>query len=321
MITHILIYALSFVGIWIGSGLAIKSVERLSNSLRVSSFAVSFLVLGLFTSIGEFSVGINSIIENDPEIFVGNLIGASIVLCMLIVPLLAIIGNSVRIAPEFQGFNLPASLVVIALPVLLAMDGRIGRTDSVIALVMFGVLLVSIQSKRGLFEKLKSIKRHSGIKVGRELLRILFGVVVIFVASRFVVEQTLYFSNLLNVSPFLISLLLIAIGTNVPELSLVVRSAFMRNHQVAFGDYVGSAAFNTFLLGLLTFIYGKPVILNNSYTVSLLFLVVGLGIFYHFARTKSTISRLEGFVLLGLYALFLFTEIALHKNLLFWSTQ
>ena len=48
MVTHALIYALSFVGIWIGSGLAIKSVERLSQSLKLSSFAVSFLVLGFF---------------------------------------------------------------------------------------------------------------------------------------------------------------------------------------------------------------------------------------------------------------------------------
>lgn len=313
MITHVLIYVLSFIGIWIGSGLAIKSVERLSQSLRLSSFAVSFLVLGLFTSISELSVGVNSILENDPEIYVGNLIGASIVLFMLIVPLLAIVGNSIRITPELQGFNLPASLVVIALPVILAMDGRVGRTDSIIAMVLFGFLMVSVQSKRGLLQKVKGLNPKSGVKVGKELLRILFGVVVIFIASKFVVEQTVYFSQILQVSPFLISLLLIAVGTNVPEVSLVVRSAFLRNHQVAFGDYIGSAAFNTFLLGILTFFYGKPVLLTNSYTVSLLFLIVGLIVFYYFARTKNTISRLEGLMLLGLYMLFLFTEITLHK--------
>ncbi|HOX96440.1 MAG TPA: hypothetical protein PLI45_03625 [Candidatus Woesebacteria bacterium] len=317
MIIHAFIYLLSFIGIWVGSGLAIKSVERLSQSLRLSSFAVSFLVLGLFTSISELSVGINSVLENDPEVYVGNLIGASIVLFMLIVPLLAIVGNSIRITPELQGFNLPASLVVIALPVILAMDGRVGRTDSIIAMALFGFLMISIQSKRGLLEKIKNINPRNGVKVGKELLKILFGVAVIFVASKFVVEQTVYFSNFLHVSPFLISLLLIAIGTNVPELSLVIRSAFVRNHQIAFGDYVGSAAFNTLLLGLLTFFYGKPVLLNNSYVVSLLFLIVGLVAFYYFARTKNTISRVEGLVLLALYAAFLLTEIGIHGGLNF----
>lgn len=317
MIVHALIYILSFVGIWIGSGLAVKSVERLSKSLKISSFAVSFFVLGLFTSVSELSVGVNSVLENDPEIYVGNLIGASIVLLLLIVPLLAVFGNSIHIAPEFQGFNLPASLVVIALPVALAMDGRIGKTDSIFALALFVFLIISVQAKQGLIDKLKSINPQSSVKARKELLKIVFGVAVIFIASRFVVEQTIYFSNLFNVSPFLISLLLIAIGTNVPELSLVARSAFMRNHQVAFGDYVGSAAFNTFLLGLLTMFYGKTVFLTNSYIVSLLFLIVGLVMFYYFARTKNTISRAEGLALLALYVIFLITEIVIHRGLIF----
>ena len=317
MTTHILIYLLAFIGIWVGSGLAIGSVERLSRSLRISSFAVSFLVLGFFTSISELSVGVNSILENDPEIYVGNLIGASIVLFMLVVPLLAITGKSIRITPEFQGFNLPASLVVISLPVILAMDGKLGKTDSVIALVLFGLLLVSVEAKKGVVEQLKHISHRSEVRAEKELLKILFGVALIFIASRFLVEQTLYFAEMLKVTPFLISLLLVAIGTNIPELSLVARSIFVRNHQIAFGDYVGSAAVNTFLVGILTLVYGRPVILTNSYEVSLLFLVVGLSMFYYFARTKNLVTRREGMVLLGLYGTFLPTELGLHKNSMF----
>jgi len=314
MTTHILIYLFAFIGIWVGSGLAVKSVVHISRYLRISSFLVSFVVLGFFTSVSELSVGVNSILENDPEIYVGNLIGASIVLFMLIVPLLAITGKSIRITPEFQGFNLPASLVVIALPVVLAMDGRLGKIDAIILMSLFGLLLVCVQAKKGIVEQLKAFSQKSGFKVGRELLRISFGVAIIFVSSRFVVEQTLYFSSLLGVSPFLMSLLFIAIGTNIPELSLVLRSVFLHNHQVAFGDYVGSAAFNTFLMGLLTWVYGKPVLLSSSYEVSLLFLVIGLLMFYYFARTKRSVSRGEGFILLCLYMLFLAVEIGLHKK-------
>jgi cation:H+ antiporter len=237
---------------------------------------------------------------------------------MLIIPLLAIAGRSIHITPEFQGFNLPASLVVVAMPVILALDGRVERIDGIISITLFGFLLLSIQLKKSILKNLKDVSPESGVKSGKELARILFGVVVVFFASRFAVEQTLYFSDLLRVSPFLISLLIISIGTNIPELSLGVRSIFMKNNQVAFGDYIGSAAFNTFILGLLVLIYGKPILLTNSYAVSLFFLVVGLLAFYHFARTKNTISRLEGLALLALYGLFLFTEIRLHKGLMFW---
>lgn len=314
MITHVLTYLLAFVGIWVGSGLAVKSVIRLSTMLGISSFVISFAVLGIFTSMSELSVGINSILQQDPEIYVGNLIGASIVLFMLTIPLLALVGKSIRITHRFRGFNLLASLVVVALPVILVMDGKVGKTDSIIAISLFGFLLASVEVKKDESEKMKKRQSHSMTKISRELLKIVFGLAVIFVASRFVVEQTQYFSHLLNIPPFLISLLLISIGTNIPELSLIMRSAFMHDNQVAFGGYVGSAAFNTFLLGLLTLVYGKPVLLVNSYLISLLFLIVGLVAFYYFARTKNSISQVEGLAMLGLYALFITTEILLHKD-------
>ena len=124
---QILVYVLAFAGVWIGSGLAIKSVEKLARFLNISSFMVSFVVLGLFTSIGELSVGINALIEQDPEIYVGGLIGASIVLFLLITPLLVVMGKSIRINEKFRGFNLLASLLVVALPAILVMDGKISK--------------------------------------------------------------------------------------------------------------------------------------------------------------------------------------------------
>ncbi len=317
MFTHVLIYLMAFVGIWIGSGLAIGSVERLSRILRVSSFMVSFIVLGCFTSIGELSVGVNSILQNEPEIFVGNLIGATIVIFMLIIPLLAITGNKIKIQREFQGFNLPASLVVIGLPVVVSMDGVVGKIDAYITIVLFAILILIIQTKRSLLEKIRAITPRTSIKISKELLRIIFGLAIIFIASRFIVEKTHYFAELLGLSPFFISLLLIAIGTNIPELSIVVRSAFMNSNQVAFGDYVGSASFNTLLFGVLSLTYNNPIQLTNSYLTSLLFLILGLSLFFYFARTKNTITRMEGLILLSLYMLFLALEIYMHKGALF----
>jgi len=314
MTIHLLVYITSFVLIWIGSGLIVKSVERLSRTLRVSSFVLSFILLGFFTSIGEISVGMNSVIGNDPEIFVGNLIGASIVVFMLIIPLLAILGHTIHITTEFRGVNLPASLIVIALPVILAMDGKIDRIDGVVSVVFYLLLLIKIESNKGVLNIHKNTGNTFGVKTGRELLRTFIGVMIIFVASRLVVDQTIYFSKILHVSPFLISLLLISIGTNIPELSLVIRSIFMKNNQIAFGDYVGSAAMNTIIFGILTLFYGRTIFLSNSYLVSLTFLIVGLTCFYYFARTKNTISRLEGSTILVMYITFVLTEIFIHKD-------
>lgn len=316
MAVHVLIYILSFIGIWVGSGFVIKAVERMSSSFKISSFIVSFLVLGAFTSVSEFSVGLNSVIENDPEIFVGNLIGASMILFMLLIPIIAIFGKSIRISKELQGFNLPASLVTIALPAIMVMDGVVSKFDGILSLIIFGFLIVGVQSKDKVIEHIEKVKDKYKVGIGKSLLRILFGVALIFISSRFAVEQTHYFSEVLNISPFLLSLIVVSFGTNLPELSLAARTIFMRNHQIAFGDYVGSAAFNTFIFGLLTLIYKEKIILTNSYAISLIFLVLALLLFFYFARTKNTISRIEGFVLILIYVGFIYVEYLLHKGII-----
>ena len=313
MLENFIIYVASFVGIWIGAGLAIKSVEKLSRSLRISSFIVSFLVLGFFTSVSELSVGVNAVMVNDPEIYVGNLIGASLVIFLMIIPLLAIGANGLKINQGFQGLNLLVSVIVIAAPAILSMDGKIDRFDSIIAIILYFFLVICIQTKKNLLESVANLKKSQSTKLLRELVKIILGIIIIFIASRFIVDQTLYFSKALQISPFLISLLLISIGTNIPELSLTVRSIFMKNNQIAFGDYVGSAAFNTFLFGLLTLVYGKPVYLTNSYFGSLLFLGAGLLIFYYLAKKDHVISRVDGLVLLLIYVAFLLVEIVLGK--------
>lgn len=310
MVLHALWYFALFGILLLGADIAIRSVEKISRSLRISSFAVSFLILGAFTSVAEFSVGINAVIENDPEIYVGNLIGASIVLFMLLIPLLAIIGHKLEITKEFQGSNLVHSLFVIAAPVLLTLNGHVGRLDGIIALTTYVLLAFSIQTKRGFVATLfDPIQKRSPIR--RELLRIVIGVIMIFIASHYIVVETHYFAELFSISPFIISLIIISLGTNIPELSFVLRSLFKKNNQVALGDYIGSAAFNTFLFGVLTLVNNQPVFLIKTYHASLLFLVISLILFYFFAKSRQSISRVEGIVLLVLYVLFLSSEIFL----------
>lgn len=312
MLTHIAIYAASFLGIWFGAGLAIRSVEKLAHKLRLSSFIVSFLVLGFFTSISELSVGVNAVLSDDPGIFVGNLIGASIVLFLMVIPLLAIVGQDISISKEVRGSNLILPLIVVAAPVLLSLDGVVGKTDAMLTIVLFVISTLLIDKRRGFVKNVSALAKFKNFSVTSEFVKIIFGASLIFASSRMVVAETEYFSLALGLSEFFISLMVISIGTNLPELSLITRSIFMKSNQVAFGDYLGSASFNSFLYGILALWYGKPIVLNNSYAVSLLFLVAGLLLFYLFAKSKHTISKSEALVLFSLYLIFFTSELLLN---------
>ena len=273
------------------------------------------MLLGFLTSVSEFSVGVNSILEETPEIYVGNLLGASILIFLAIIPLLALVGSRLKITPAFQGFNLTAALVVVALPAFLIMDGKVDLADGFIAIFLFVFLTVVIQIKAGVLKRGRRFTQRVGVRTIRELLKCAFGVTLIFLASRFVVNQTEYFARIFEISPFLISLFLVSVGTNIPEFSLILRALFKKNSYIAFGGYIGSASMNTFLFGVLTLMNGRPIILGNNYILSLFFIIVGLMLFYHFAKTRNSISRREALALFLFYVFFFFAEILIKKNL------
>lgn len=304
MLTHLLLYFLGFVLVWIGSGWAIKDITSLSRRLHFSSFAISFLFLGFFTSISEASVGLNAVAQGNPEIFVGNLIGASIVIFLLIIPLMAVWGNGLRMVHSLSRQNLILALITVAVPVFLIFDHVVSLPDAIIFIVFYGYLFMALHEERGIRAFLESLLAFREVTMLRLLGKVVLAVAMILIASRLIVDQTVYFAELLDISPFIISLLVISIGTNIPELSIAARSLWVGRRDVALGNYLGSAAFNTLLMGFLTLVNGSRVTMTTSFTLPLVFLVVGLYLFYRFGRSQNTLSRKEGWLLLALYGLF-----------------
>ena len=116
LVTGLFFYVLSFFAIWFGASLIIKSVDKIARKLRISSCAISFFVLGLFTSVPETAVGINAVINHNPEVFVGTFLGGTVVIFLLIIPVLAILGKGVTINHDLDKKTLLGLLAVIAAP-------------------------------------------------------------------------------------------------------------------------------------------------------------------------------------------------------------
>ena len=285
------------------------SVDRLAHKLNLSSFAVSFFLLGILTSVPEISVGINSLIDKKPEIFVGNLIGGVAVLFLLIIPILAVFGGGVKLAHQLEGDKLLFALIVILAPSVFALDGKISFGEGLFSLFHYAFLVYIIEKRKGILERIKDNFIDNKNQVINDLVKIIGGVVVVFFVSKFIVDTTIYFSNLFQISPFLISLVIVSIGTNLPEFSLVIRALLLQKKEVAFGDYLGSAAANTLVFGLLVLLNKGDVIVPNNFFQTFIFIAGGLMLFYIFSRSKQDISRVEWLILLLAYGAFLIFEI------------
>lgn len=311
LLLHVLLYIGSFLLIWLGSGLIVSSMDKFSRRLRISQFAISFVILGLLTSAPEFAVGLSSVSDNDPEIFVGNLLGGIPVIFLFVIPILAIFGNGINLKHEMTHKSILATLGVVLAPSLLVLDKTVSLPEGFILIIMYLTLVLFVQRKHGLFDIVNTNVLQTKAYSYKDIIKVLVGIGIVFATSNIILDQTLYFSSTFHISPFLISLLVLSLGTNLPELSLAIRSILLGKKDIAFGDYMGSAAANTFLFGILTVLSRGEFTTQSNFVVTFFFILVGLVLFYVFAMSKNKITRFEGGLLLLVYLAFVIVEIVL----------
>jgi cation:H+ antiporter len=310
LLIHLLLYLLSFAAIWLGAGLIISAASKFSQKLRLLPFTFSFVFLGIFSSTPEFTVGLQAVASHNPEIFVGNLLGGIIVLFLVIIPLLAIFGNGISLKHELDHTLLLATMGVIVAPSIFILDKRVTNLEGIILVVLYLTLLYFVQRKHGIFDpnntQLLNVKAYSF----KDIMKIFLGLGIVSVSSSVIVDKTIYFAQVLNTPAFYISLIVVALGTDLPELTLAIRSVLSGKKELAMGDYIGAAAVSTFLFGIFTLFHNGEVLTISNFFVTYIFIVMALALFYVFFRSKQYISRNNGFVMLGLYVLFVIFELA-----------
>lgn len=308
LIVSALTYLICFFLLWFGSGLIISVVDHLCHKLKLSPFAISFLVLGLFTSLPEFAVGLNSISQRKPEVFVGNLIGGIVLIFFLIIPLLAIFGKGIKLNHQLIDENLLFALVVLLGPGYMILDRQVNHLEALVLLVFYLLLAFFIQKENGFLADHShsnfSFTPHSLVNV----FKIFLGIFLVFFSSRVIVSQTIRFAEILHLPIFYVSLFVISVGTNLPEIAIAIRSVTLGKKDIAFGNYLGSAAANLLLFTIFTFLYPGPVLTSVSFTATFILLIFGFITFYFFTRSRKDISPKEGISLLFFFLAFIVIE-------------
>lgn len=312
MIIAVTLFAIAALAVWIAAGMVVSGVSAFAKYIKLSAFTVSFFVLGTLTSLPELSVGINAIRENEVNIFVGNLIGASIVLFLLVIPALAVGGGGIKLGKQTNAKTLPLILLTVFFPVILGLDGSYSWTEAIVMILLYVVLFIVLKSKRGIIEDVAAFLDGT-TNHWTDVLKIVIGALLMYWGSDLLVSQTVELAEVFGVSTFIISLLVLGVGTNVPELIIGIRSIVRREKEIAFGNYVGSASVNTLLFGVFVLINGSTGVTPERIWSTFAFFLVGLILFWVFSRSNSTISRREGAILLLVYMLFVISEILLGR--------
>ena len=136
------------------------------------------------------------------------------------------------------------------------------------------------------------------------LIWLVLGLILLIIASRFLVYGAVYIAQGLGVSDLVIGLTVVAIGTSLPELASSLMAIKKGEHDIALGNIIGSNLFNTLaVVGIAALIEPMAVdtvVLTRDYTLmfglTVALLVLGIGI-----KKTGRINRLEGALLLAVF--------------------
>lgn len=309
LLLNAVVYIVSFVVIWAGAGLIVSSVNKLSLKLHVPAFFISFVVLGVLTSTPEIAVGLSAVSSNTPSIFVGNLLGGIPVIFLFIIPLLAIFGGGIKLSFELGRLGVLLALGASIAPFLTVLDGWVSNEEGVALIATYLAVVFLLQTENHFLNKkntkLLKIKSYTFM----DIIKVLVGTGILLFSSNLIVGRTIYFSEVLGIPTFYVSLIVLSIGTNLPELTVALKAVVTRRKDIAFGDYLGSASANAFLFGVFTLMSKDAVLQVDNFILMFVIVAAGLVLFYHFSKTKRAISPQEGLVLLLVYLVFVAVEL------------
>ncbi len=324
MFLLLLMMFLLFVISGLGTRLVVGSFDGLVGGLPNRLRATATIVLvSLSSSLPELFIALTAGVAGRPEISLANLLGANVVNLSLVIGGATLAAGVLPIVGDYWRYELAAVFLAGLAPILLLMDGGLSRLDGLILVVIYllyleGVVVDGHKCKslieesilrRGIISRIKLLGKRDK---GGDWLKMLSGVGLMALGAWGVVKLTVELAPRLQVSTVVLGIVLVSLGTCLPELWWSVRAAVRREAALILGNLFGTIATNaTLIVGLLALI--KPFMVGEmgSYSLVNLGFVLIFGCFWLFTSTKKRLDRYEGLILVGLFVTFVGLELLL----------
>ena len=323
MIPGLIFLLLLFTFILIKSAdLVVISLRRLSQETHTKALILSSTILAIATSFPELSVGITSALEGAPHLSFGNVLGSNIANITLVAGLSAFVVGRVNVHGEFIRKEVVVALFAGILPLVLAVDGNLTRVDGLILIATylayassffkFRFLQIAEEFKREFFFH-RFLRRfiHAKLSVNktREWGKFFVGIALLLFSGDVIVKIARELAASAGIPIFLVGLILLSIGTTLPELAFSFRSLEDREPTMYFGNLLGSIIANsTLILGVTSLIYPISIIaVEKTWIAAITFPIVFL-VFWFFVKTKLKLERWEAGMLLLIYIAFVVLE-------------
>jgi len=314
ILSGILIFLISCFVLSKAGSSAIKTLVFIARYLKWREFTVAFIIMAFGTSLPEFFVGVFSAVYAKPDLAFGNIIGSNIINLTLGIGLTSLIVGRLLIKKDILQKTSIYTAIVALMPILLMLDRNLSRVDGAILLFILFVYLLYFRRERKKFTKILNSHSKKNIEEFNLFLKnlgvFLISFVLLLISAEFLVWSGVSLARAFHIPLILIGILVIAFGTNLPELVFGAKALVMNRPEMIIGGFMGSVVVNsTFVLGITLLIHPLSVPKFSPYFIGIIFTILTTLLFAIFARTNREFSRKEGLYLLIVYILFVLLEL------------
>ena len=315
---YILIFLICCVLLYFSAEWVIGSLTRMSRFLGWREFVVAFIVMAFAASLPNLFVGITSALHKIPQLSFGDVAGNNLVALTLAVALAVFFAGG-SISTESRTVQTTSIFTIAAaiLPLLLILDGVLGRGDGIILILCFFIYIFWLFSKKERFTRVYDEHKLPVATKGfsrflKDLGKVILGVIFLFLAAQGIVSSAQFFAKNFNVSIILIGVLITGLGSALPETYFAIASARRGETWMILGNLMGAVVVPaTLVLGIVALICPIEIVDFSPLVIARFFLIISALFFFFFVRTHRKITEKEAIVLFLIYIFFLITEIIL----------
>ena len=299
-----------------GFGL-VRGASGLAEGYGVPPLVVGMTVVAFGTSAPELVVNIVGALNGETALAFGNITGSNLANIGLVLGAAALV---TPIALEGKIIRRELPLLLLATMVLFAMTldpslrssaAVLDRSDAVVMLLLFGVFIyITVQDllRQQQDPLLTTIdKLHLVPHVERRInwIMVAAGVIGLAVGAQLTIDSGADLATEMGAPPVVVGLLVVAVGTSLPELVTSVLAAFKRDPDLCVGNVIGSNIFNAmFVLPVSALIRPLEVPAGGSIDI-FMGLVFSLALIPVFIAGRTIMSRQIGAAFLVVYAVYM----------------
>ena len=291
------------VGLVVGAELLVRGAVWMALTLGMSRMAVGLTLVSIGTSLPEFLVTLTAA-DDHADLAMGNVMGSNIANILLIVGVTATI-RAIRLDTKWMELGFLLALTgMLCVPFF---GASLARWQAAILLTLLVVFVGQLLARERRDRRADSSEASRTPSTARgwlvHTLLLSGGFVMLAYSADWLVEGAAEVAKSCGMSPNVIGLTVIAIGTSMPELATSAVAAMRGQPEICIGNVIGSNIFNIGAVlggaGLL-----KPFAFDPQFADLLLTVGATVGLVL-VLRVSRGVSRVLGVVMTAAYAGFL----------------